>query len=138
MQACRPSLDALLIGDQVLPHLDQHMRQPVHRAVPVERVVLQLSRIGLVVAHDDVGLAPQPFKQRQRHAPVSIPQDPEMPRPLLTAPVRGEAVDRDEDRHDPLCHRPLDRCSDRFVIGRMKPPDAFLDTAPVEVRDWRE
>ena len=38
-----PAFDTGLIRDQILAHLDQHMRQAVHRAVPVKRVVLQFA-----------------------------------------------------------------------------------------------
>ena len=39
--------------DQILPDLDQRVREPPQRAVLVERVAFELAAIGHVVAHGD-------------------------------------------------------------------------------------
>src|SRR6185503_9991361 len=50
LEAQRKSLCRLLLGNQVLPYLDQDMRQAAQRAVLIQGVALKRAAIGLVVA----------------------------------------------------------------------------------------
>ena len=71
--------------DQILAHLDQHVRQPAPGPVPAHGVALELAGIGLVVP-DAVALRPEPRDQRQRQPPVVVPEDPDLPRPRAGGP----------------------------------------------------
>jgi hypothetical protein len=107
--------------DQILPDLDQGMRQPSRRAVPVERIPLELPGIGNVVADFDAGDGPQGGKEWERQPRVLVPQHADLPGANHALQGLGEAVDRDDDRRlsqsDGRLGGSLDRLVVRLVIA---------------------
>ena len=65
--------------NQILPDLDQDMREAQHCPVTIEAVVFELARIGLVVAH----IEPNPLEaldQGPRDALIAVPKNSDFPR----------------------------------------------------------
>ena len=89
----------VIICDEILPDLDQHMRQAAHRAVAIEAIIFEFSRIRLVVADDNPGFL-EHADHRPRDAAIAIPKDSYLPGPASTFPKRREAVYRKDYRND--------------------------------------
>src|SRR5581483_2271597 len=94
------------------------------RAVPVERIALQLAGVRLVVADLDARDLPQGGEQRQRKARVLVPQDADRPWPGHALPRLGEAVHRDDHRRLAGLKPGLDGAIDGAMIGLVEAVDA--------------
>ena len=77
----RPCRLARGVADQVLADLDDGVGEPALRAVLPQAVALELARIGLVVADDQVALGIEAVEQRLGEPRVAVPQHADVPGP---------------------------------------------------------
>ncbi len=80
--------------------LDQHIWPARRQRVPVDRVAVEVPAIGLVLAHAEVALRPQPRKQAQGQPRIAVGiEHADMPGSLRPADkARREAVNGADDR----------------------------------------
>ena len=89
-ETLRPRLYASLAGDEILAHLDQHMRKSVDNGVTVHGVAMQSAIIGFIVTDHQRRIGPQHFDKRQWRARIIVPQDASVPGPRSTLHRRCE------------------------------------------------
>ncbi len=106
-----------VIRDQVLPQLQENMRQSATRAMPVHGIVFQSAVIRLVVSDDKTILGSQPAQHGFARTRIQIPQNRCMPGPGHTAPAGREAVNRHDDRRRGNIDHRIERLIDESVIG---------------------
>src|SRR4029453_14176733 len=95
-EAFGPGSLAGRIPDQVLAHLDQRVNEPPTSGVLPQAIALQLTRVGLIVADDEIALRVEAFEQRAGQPQVPVPQHADVPRPWALLPAFGERMDRQQ------------------------------------------
>ena len=66
---------------RVLPDFNYGIGKAALRAVLPQAIALELPRIGLIVADDEIALGIETVEQRSGQARIAIPQDANVPRP---------------------------------------------------------
>src|SRR6056297_3946712 len=98
-QPRRPARLLRLCGDQDVAQFDQDVAPLMSDGMARDAVAGQMAAIGLVVAHAEVWLGPQPRNERARKPRVGSIEQPDMPGARwAAAELRREAVDRSEER----------------------------------------
>ena len=129
-----PAIGSRLVADEILPDLDQQIREPVLRGVPVDRIACKRAVIGLVVAHHQIGLPPQGFDAGNREAGIGVPENADMPGTRNAFPHGREAVIGDDRRNDSGRLEPGERGRDRPVIRLIEPAQPPLRFVGVGAR----
>lgn len=100
--AFQPTLPPLVIGNQILPHLDQDMGKTFYCRVPVHGVVPERAVIGLVVADREARFGTQQRQERGNGAVVLVPEKADLPGACVVLPTRREGMDRNDEGRRPL------------------------------------
>ena len=128
----RPGALAGGIADQVLPDFNYGIGKAALRAVLPQAIALELPRIGLIVADDEIALGIETVEQRFGQARIAIPQDANVPRSWNGLPALREGVDGKQRRCDARSQALIGHASDRLMVGAIKKIDAARPLALID------